>query len=184
MIARFFACFTLCTLLLSPAIAGEEKKVKVTVVVILASEEGDKIDARLKDIAAEIQKENPKLKSFTLKRMDAKSLAANEKSSFDLVDSKTAHVIVKHGADKENKVSLTVTPPNRGISPIKPCAANSCPSSRATTPRPKNASSSPFASNPATAAINGITAEAENTEKKTQLYAKFYRSACQIHRQG
>ena len=49
--------------------ADEKDPVKVTLVVILASEDGDTIDPQLKAIAAEVRKTNPKLKSFTLKSM-------------------------------------------------------------------------------------------------------------------
>lgn len=99
---------------LAPALACPTEKVKVTVVVILASEDGDKIDPKLKQIAAEIQKENPKLKSFVLKSMTARSLTPNEKSNFELVEDKSAQIVVKHGADKSNKVSLAVKAPNQG----------------------------------------------------------------------
>lgn len=101
-------------LMLAPVLACPQEKVKVTVVVILASEEGDTIDPKLKQIAAEIQKENPKLKSFALKSMTARSLAPNEKSKFDLVEDRSAQIVVKHGADKNNKVSLAVKAPNQG----------------------------------------------------------------------
>jgi len=105
--------FTL--LLIGPACAAcPDEKIKVTVVVILASEEGDKIDPRLKAIAEEVQKLNPNLKSFQLKTMTCKSLQQGEKGSFALIDDKTAQVVVKHGADKCNKVALAVTPPDQG----------------------------------------------------------------------
>jgi len=96
------------------ALACPEEKVKVTVVVILASEEAGKIDPRLKHIAAEIQKENPNFKSFELKNMESRSLSPKEKATFALVDKKTAQVMVKHGADKNNKVGLSVWPPDQG----------------------------------------------------------------------
>lgn len=89
-------------------------KVKVTVVVILATEEGDFVDKHLKAIAEEIQRQNPKLKSFRLKSMTNKSLAPDEKATFQLVDDRSAIVVVKHGADPSNRVSLAVTAPNQG----------------------------------------------------------------------
>lgn len=88
--------------------------VKVTVVVILATEEGAKVDKRLKHIAEEIQKLNPSLKSFELKSMTDKSVKPNEKVNFNLVDAKTALVVVKHAADDANKVGLAVTAPGQG----------------------------------------------------------------------
>ena len=94
---------------------GEKtEKIKVTLVVILASEEGDTIDPRLKAIAEEVQKENPKLKSFTLKTMTCKSLKPGEQESFPCIGDKTARIIVKHTADNNNKVSLAIVPPDQG----------------------------------------------------------------------
>jgi hypothetical protein len=89
-------------------------KIKVTLVVILASEEGNTIDPRLKAIAEEIQKENPKFKSFQLKTMTCKSLKPGDRESFPCIDDKTAQIIVKHAADKNNKVSLAIVPPDQG----------------------------------------------------------------------
>ena len=89
-------------------------KIKVTLVVILASETPGPIDPRLKAIAEEVQKLNPNLKSFQLKTMTCKSLQPDEKVAFPLIDEKTAQVVVKHGADKDNKVALSITPPDQG----------------------------------------------------------------------
>ena len=91
-----------------------DEKIKITLVVILASEEGNTIDPRLKAIAEEVRKLNPNLKSFQLKTMTCKSLQPGEKGIFPLIDEKTAQVIVKHGADKDNKVGLAITPPDQG----------------------------------------------------------------------
>ena len=109
----------LCAILLTGSAGGacpDEKtgKIKVTVVVILASEEGNTIDPQLKAIAEEVQKLNPKLKSFRLETMTCKSLAAGEKASFPCIDDKTAQVTVKQGADKNNKVGLAIVPPDQG----------------------------------------------------------------------
>lgn len=94
--------------------ACPNEKVKVTLVVILASEDGDFIDKRLKDFAQEVQVKYPTYKSFKIKSMTNKSLAPAEKAMFKLVDDKTAQIIVKHGADKQNRVSLAVTAPDQG----------------------------------------------------------------------
>ena len=94
--------------------ACPSEKVKVTLVVILATEEGDFVDKRLKLIAKEIQEKNPNFKSFKLKTMTNKSLSADEKAQFALVDEKSAQIVVKHGADKNNRVSLAVTAPDQG----------------------------------------------------------------------
>ena len=107
-----------CAALVSMAYAcpghDEKNPVKVTLVVILASEEGSTIDPQLKAIAAEVQKMNPSLKSFTLKSMQSKSLKAGDKVSLPLVEGKKLDMLVKHGADKDNRVSLSLFPPNMG----------------------------------------------------------------------
>lgn len=91
---------------------GEKDPVKVTLVVILASEKGNTVDKRLKGVAAEIQKLHPNLKSFTWHSQELKELQPSEKASLRCVEDETVEMIVKHGADKENRVSLAVKPPS------------------------------------------------------------------------
>jgi hypothetical protein len=95
-----------------PCCHDEKDPIKVTLVVILASEEGNTIDPQLKAIAAEVRKMNPNLKSFTLKSMQSKSLKPGEKVSLPLVENKKLDMLVKHGADKDNRVSLSIFIPN------------------------------------------------------------------------
>jgi hypothetical protein len=90
----------------------EKDPVKVTLVVILASEEGNTIDKRLKGVAEEVQKLHPNLKSFTYKSMESRSLKPNEKASLLCVEKQLVEMVIKHGADKENRVSLAVKPPS------------------------------------------------------------------------
>jgi len=92
----------------------EKDPIKVTLVVILASEEGNTIDPRLKAIAQEVQKLNPNLKSFTLKHMENKSIKPGEKVALPLVENRKIDMVIKHGADKDNRVSLCVNIPNMG----------------------------------------------------------------------
>jgi hypothetical protein len=91
-------------------------KVKVTVVVILASEGKEHVDAELKWIAQEVRKkkEGANLTCFKVKSINCRSLAVDEKESFQLVDDKIAKVVVKQGADKANRVGLAVTAPEQG----------------------------------------------------------------------
>lgn len=89
----------------------EKDPVKVTVVVILASEKGDKIHPKLKGLATEVQKLHPSLKSFAIKSEESKSLKPNEKASIVCVDEQSVQIVIKHGADKDNRVSLEIKPP-------------------------------------------------------------------------
>jgi hypothetical protein len=115
--SRFLSIALLLLVALLSGSAGArcpDEKIKVTLVVILAREDGNEIDPRLKAIAEEVRKLNPNLKSFQLKTMTCKSLQAGEKANFPLIDGKTAQVIVQHAADKDNKVALAITPPDQG----------------------------------------------------------------------
>jgi hypothetical protein len=89
----------------------EKDPVKVTLVVILASEEGNHVDKRLKAVAAEIQKLHPQFKSFSIKAQEQRSLKPNEKVSLLCVEKRKVDVVINHGADKDNRVSLKIKPP-------------------------------------------------------------------------
>jgi hypothetical protein len=116
-VSRILSAALLLLVALATGPAGArcpDEKIKVTLVVILASEEGNEIDPRLQAIAEEVRKLNPNFKSFQLKTMTCKSLEPGEKANFPLIDGKTAQVVVKHAADKDNKVALAITPPDQG----------------------------------------------------------------------
>lgn len=106
--------------LLGLCVAGAEpmkerpKRVKVTMVAILATDRNTDVDPRLKDIAAEIRKMNAQLKGFKLVSMTSKSLPVDEKTIFPLVDDQVAQVVVRQGADENNRIVLAVTPPRQG----------------------------------------------------------------------
>lgn len=90
-------------------------KVKVGVIVILASEEDARVDPKLKCIAEELKKKYPTLKGFQLAgKCTCKSLTIGEKENFDLIGDETAAVTVEKGADDEDFVQLKVTPPQMG----------------------------------------------------------------------
>ncbi len=92
----------------------EYKKVKVSVVVILASEKGTTIHPQLKHVAAEIRKLHPEFTSFSLHSMKWESVAPNMPLAFETVEEKEVVIVVKHGANRDNKVSLSVAAPTVG----------------------------------------------------------------------
>lgn len=102
-LARDCCCFT-----------DEKDPVKVTLVVILASDKGDKIDPRLKAIAEEVRKKEPTLTNFTMKSMRSNSFKPGEKFSMPMLDEKKVEMLIKHGADKQNCISLSLFPPSMG----------------------------------------------------------------------
>jgi hypothetical protein len=116
-VTKFLSIICLTLVMAPPAPAQAPcpgKNVKVTLVVILASEQGNKVDKELRALAREVQIKNPNLKSFRIKSMAIKSLAADEKCIIPLVDNKTATIVIKHGADREKRISLAVTAPDQG----------------------------------------------------------------------
>jgi hypothetical protein len=94
-------------------------EVKVTVVAILASEDGQ-VDPRLKDIAREIRKSDeikkrqPQLTGFRLAKMTCKPVAIRGSESFELVADQQASITVMKPTDKENRVQLKISPPTVG----------------------------------------------------------------------
>jgi hypothetical protein len=94
--------------------APQGRRVRVSVVVILASEKETGVDPLVKCIAAEVRKRNPQLKGFQVDVMCEKSLAVSQKASFKLPKGETAQVEVLQAADKGNRVMLAVTPPCGG----------------------------------------------------------------------
>jgi hypothetical protein len=91
-----------------------EDKVKVTVVAILATDRNKEIDPRLECIAREVQKMDQSLTGFRLAQLNRKSVAVGATEKFKLVDKETADVVVVHGANAQNRVSLKVKPPQVG----------------------------------------------------------------------
>jgi hypothetical protein len=99
-----------------------ERKVRVSVVVILASETDTTIDPKLTGIAKEVRRRHPKLTGFRMAKLSCKSLAVGVADKIDLVESQSAKVTVHRAADKKNRIELKVAPPAMGeITYETPC---------------------------------------------------------------
>ncbi len=90
------------------------KRVKVTVVAILACERCHWVDPRLRCIAEEIRRKDPALCGFRLVSMGCQSLPVDERAAFPLVEGTAVEVVVYCCGDKHNRVTLAVTPPQGG----------------------------------------------------------------------
>ena len=118
--SRLAGCLAvlLCTSWVAPTAPpcdAPPDKVKVSMIVILASEANAKVDPRLTCIAAELKKKHPKLVGFQLAgKCSCKSLTIGTKEAFDLIANETAAVTVEQGADDDNFVQLKVEPPQMG----------------------------------------------------------------------
>jgi hypothetical protein len=98
------------------------KKVRVSVVVILASEKDTKVEKKLTAIAKEVGKTHPKLKGFKSENVTDKSLAVGVVEKFDLINDEKAAITIVHGADKDDRICLKIGPPLMGeITYSTPC---------------------------------------------------------------
>lgn len=124
---RSFRLLLLGLLLVASAVPvrGDDdkpRKVRVTLVVILASEKDRSTDKKLESIAAEVRKAHPRLKGFKMLNLSNKSLAVGEADKFDLVEDQQACITVLRTADKFDRVRLKVGPPMMGeITYSTPC---------------------------------------------------------------
>ena len=100
--------------LVGAAPKGRAEEVKVTLVVILATERNSEVARELKSIAREVQKTYPHLTGFRLGEITSKALTVGKKEKFALVDDEVATVLVHHAADSKNRVGLTVKAPLQG----------------------------------------------------------------------
>ncbi len=89
-------------------------KVKVTVIVILASEDGTSVDQRLTAIAKEVQKQNPNLTKFVIHSQHRESLAEKERKVFEILEKQNVQVVVHHKVDPKNRVVIAVKAPDQG----------------------------------------------------------------------
>jgi hypothetical protein len=113
-VIRALAALALLLGLAGPAAAQPGKRIKVTVVVILASERSSWVDPRLKCIAEEVRKLDPSLRGFRLVTMACQSLTVDQRTAIAVVEGTTAEVVVHCCGDKNNRVTLAVTPPGHG----------------------------------------------------------------------
>jgi hypothetical protein len=84
-----------------------EPRVKVTVAVVLANNDG-KVDDRLKCVAAEIQKMHPRLTGFHVGPTTTQQVPLGGTEKFKLVDGHEASVAVKRCPDCPNRFCLEV----------------------------------------------------------------------------
>lgn len=124
-IRRAVPLLVLCAVLPAAVAACEQdkpKKVRVSVLVILASEKDQTVEPKLECIAKEVTKTHPKLKGFKSVNLGWKSLAVGATDKFELVEGEQAAITVLRAADKMDRVRLKVGPPLMGeITYSTPC---------------------------------------------------------------
>ena len=90
---------------------GDDKPVSVTVVIVLATENNKTVDPKLKELAKEVQKHDPKLTGFKLVATECKSIPVGDSATVNLTDKQTLKMTVDRAKDKDGRISLTLNPP-------------------------------------------------------------------------
>lgn len=88
-----------------------DRPVSVTVVIVLATGENATVDPKLKDLAKEVQKRDPKLTGFRLVAAECKSVAVGDSATINLTDKQVLKLTVDTSRDKDGRISLTLNPP-------------------------------------------------------------------------
>lgn len=110
-----FAVLTVVAAVVLPAhSACQVEQVRVTLVVILANDRDNKVDAMLTCLAQEVRKKRPDLTGFKEINQTCKSVAVGKDETFELVENQNGVVSVRHGADAKNRVCLKVKAPGAG----------------------------------------------------------------------
>jgi hypothetical protein len=85
--------------------------VRVTVVVVLATDADAKVDPKLVELAKEVQKRDETLTGFVIHAAEAKPVPVGGSHTFALVEKQELKVTVTRAKDADGRVSLTIKPP-------------------------------------------------------------------------
>ncbi|MDY3557692.1 hypothetical protein R5W23_000220 [Gemmata sp. JC673] len=88
-----------------------EPPVRVTVVIVLATNQNAVVDAKLKDLAKEVQKRDPKLTGFKLVATECKSIPVGASEVITLTDKQELKIQVDKAKDANGRISMTLNPP-------------------------------------------------------------------------
>lgn len=88
-----------------------ETPVRVTVVVVLATDANKDVDPKLAALAAQVQKRDKTLTGFRIVATEAKSIPVGESFTFELVDKQGLKVTVTRAKDADGRICLTIKPP-------------------------------------------------------------------------
>jgi hypothetical protein len=91
--------------------ADDNKPVSVTVVIVLATDRNATVDPKLKDLAKEVQKFDPKLTGFKLVATECKSIRVGDDAAISLTDKQILNVKVNRSKDEHGRITLSLEPP-------------------------------------------------------------------------
>lgn len=93
------------------ACPADDKPVSVTVVIVLATGQNAAVHPKLKELAAEVRKRDPKLTGFRLVATECKSIPVGGSATISLTDKQELKVTVNRAKDEDGRVTLTLRPP-------------------------------------------------------------------------
>lgn len=88
-----------------------DEPVRVTVVVVLATDQNTTVDPKLVDLAKEVQKRDETLTGFKIKAAEAKSIPIGDGYTFELLDKEVLRVRVERSRDADGRINLSIKPP-------------------------------------------------------------------------
>ena len=93
---------------------ADDESVKVTVVVVLATPDGNVVDPKLRELAKQVRKRDPRLTGLKLLSTEVKSIPVGDSAAVPLVEKQELKVTVEGGRDAKGRISLTIKPPDLG----------------------------------------------------------------------
>ena len=88
-----------------------DEPVRVTVVVVLATDQNSRVDPKLVELAKEVQKRDETLTGFKIKAAEAKSIPIGDGYTFELLDKEVLRVRVERSRDADGRINLSIKPP-------------------------------------------------------------------------
>jgi hypothetical protein len=92
----------------------QERPVKVTVLVVLATAEGQAIEPKLRSLAVEVRKREPNLSSFKHQKTIARSIVNQDTVDLEVLAKQILRVKVEQPRYPDGRVKLTIRPPGLG----------------------------------------------------------------------
>ena len=92
----------------------EERPIKVTVLIVLATDKNHDIDAKLKPIAEVVSKRESKLTGFKLHQTVQNSIRDGESGVLVLLEKQVLRVKIEQPRNAAGRAKLTIRPPGTG----------------------------------------------------------------------
>jgi hypothetical protein len=93
---------------------ADDKKFKIVVAAILASDKSDYVDPRLKCLPDKVKETEPNLKGFRVAGHSHRTLSIDQSWAFPLVEDQVVKISVEKSPKDKDHVALRIKPPQLG----------------------------------------------------------------------